>query len=69
MNGGNAKGAAFGFKLTTLLKLIETKTQDNKSSLLHYLVNVLRTKYRNEDLISFVDEISSVVEAKTGFFF
>jgi len=64
LNGGSNRGAAFGFKLNTLVKLIDTKTVDNKSSLMHYLVKVLKDKYRDIDLISFSDELKNVVAAK-----
>ncbi|EKX35828.1 hypothetical protein GUITHDRAFT_155377, partial [Guillardia theta CCMP2712] len=39
MNGQGPKGGAYGFKLEFLTKLADTKTSDNKSTLLHYLVN------------------------------
>lgn len=67
MNGGNQKGNAFGFKLGTLLKLVETKSLDNKISLLHYLIQIFNEKYSTEDLINFRDEISSVLNTKGGF--
>lgn len=41
LNGGSAKGAAWGFKLTSLDKLQAAKTCDGKSTLLHYLANIL----------------------------
>ena len=37
LNGGTNKGAAWGFKVDSLNKLIGTKTLDNKSTLLHYM--------------------------------
>jgi len=41
LNGGTAKGGAYGFRLDSLNKLSNTKTSDNKSTLLHYLARVL----------------------------
>ena len=41
LNGGTTKGAAWGFKLDSLNKLIGTKTVDNNSTLLHYLARKL----------------------------
>jgi hypothetical protein len=41
LNGGTARGGAYGFKLNTLTKLINTKTTDNKMNLLHYLIEIL----------------------------
>uniref|UniRef100_A0A7S4L7S4 FH2 domain-containing protein n=1 Tax=Paramoeba aestuarina TaxID=180227 RepID=A0A7S4L7S4_9EUKA len=41
MNGGTARGGAFGFKLSSLKKLGDTKLVNNpKETLLHYLVEV-----------------------------
>lgn len=56
MNGGSARGGAVGFKINCLLnvcistqdrllmniKLSETKSTDNKTTLLHYLVMYMR---------------------------
>ena len=39
MNKG-ARGNSPGFKLSSLNKLRDTKTQDGKSTLLHYLVSI-----------------------------
>jgi len=41
LNGGTSKGAAWGFKLESLSKVIGTKTVDGKSTLLHYLARTL----------------------------
>jgi hypothetical protein len=42
LNAGTAKGDAVGFKVTTLLKLAELKAADKKSTLLHFVVDVVR---------------------------
>ena len=42
LNAGTAKGNAVGFKLSTLLKLAELKAVDKKTTLLHYVVDVVR---------------------------
>jgi diaphanous 1 len=44
LNGGTNKGAAWGFKVESLNKLIGTKTTDGKSTLLHYLAKKLAAK-------------------------
>ena len=44
LNGGSNKGAAWGFKVDGLNKLIGTKTLDNKSTLLHYMARKLGTR-------------------------
>src|SRR4051794_7946398 len=65
LNGGTAKGAALGFKLVTLTKLCDTKTMDNKSSLLHYLVKLMQ-KDKDDDLMSVSEELQHVVAARRG---
>ena len=44
LNGTGPKGGAYGFKLEFLTKLADTKTADNKSTLLHYLVASIERK-------------------------
>jgi hypothetical protein len=66
MNGGTNKAGAFGFKLGILLKLHETKTMDLKSSLLHYIVKLIKEKYQHDDLLSFMDDIRTVRDAQRG---
>jgi len=56
LNGGTTKGGAYGFKLDTINKLKSTKSSDNKSTLLHFLVKTVDTK--NKTLRAFVDELS-----------
>lgn len=46
MNKG-ARGNSPGFKLSSLNKLRDTKTQDGKSTLLHYLVSCIFKFYCN----------------------
>jgi len=43
LNAGTAKGNAVGFKLSTLLKLAELKALDKKTTLLHFVVEVVHT--------------------------
>ena len=57
LNGGTAQGGAYGFKLSTLSKLKATKTVDNKSNLLAYIVNLYNT--RNVTGIKFTEEAST----------
>ena len=42
LNAGTAKGNAVGFRLSTLLKLAEVKASDKKTTLLHFVVRVVR---------------------------
>ena len=44
LNSGTAKGNAVGFKLSTLLKLAELKAMDKKTTLLHFVVDVVRSR-------------------------
>lgn len=41
LNGGNARGQAFGFKLEILTKLRDTRSNTAKYTLLHYLVHLI----------------------------
>jgi hypothetical protein len=41
LNGRSARGDAAAFKLKSLTTLTDTKTSDNKSTLLHFLINHL----------------------------
>ena len=51
LNGGTARGAAYGFKANFILKLADTKAADGKSTLLHHLVKILeKTRPGTEDL-------------------
>merc|ERR1712023_44945 len=57
MNGRTARGGAYGFKLSTLTKLSDTKTTDNKKTLMQWIVEVLDRKepdmlLLSEDLVS-----------------
>jgi len=61
MNGGTKKGQAFGFKLSTINKLRNSKTRDKKSNLLTYLVNYINLK--KPEISKFVDDISIVKDA------
>jgi len=59
MNG--AAAGCLGFKIETLNKLIDTKTADNQSTLLHYLVTLIQAKY--PDLVNLSQEFPSVESA------
>ena len=60
LNGGTNKGAAWGFKIDSLNKLIGTKTLDNKSTLLHYMARKLAEKGTVDALL---DELSHIEPA------
>ncbi|KAL6556569.1 hypothetical protein OROGR_005857 [Orobanche gracilis] len=57
LNHGTARGSAVGFRLDSLLKLSETRSRNNKLTLIHYLCKVLAEKLPevmdfHEDLVS-----------------
>jgi len=57
MNGGANKPLAKGFRIESLAKLVDTKTFDNSSTMLHYVLRVLEVKAPevldlNKELIS-----------------
>lgn len=51
----NKRGPAYGFKLQSLDTLIDTKSTDKRSSLLHYIVATIRTKF--PELLNFECEL------------
>eukprot|EP01089_Gocevia_fonbrunei_P017075 TRINITY_DN5449_c0_g1_i1.p1 TRINITY_DN5449_c0_g1~~TRINITY_DN5449_c0_g1_i1.p1 ORF type:complete len:454 (-),score=143.58 TRINITY_DN5449_c0_g1_i1:54-1415(-) len=61
LNSGGFKGGAQGFKLDVLNKLKDTKTTDNKLTLLHYITRILAEK--SPDVIQFVKELPHVPAA------
>jgi hypothetical protein len=44
LNGGTPRGRAHGFKLDSLVKLATIKSVDSKTTLLHYLAELVHTK-------------------------
>lgn len=44
LNQGTARGSAVGFKLDSLLKLSDTRSRNNKMTLMHYLCKLLAEK-------------------------
>jgi len=61
INGGSNRGEAFGFKLISLTKLADTKTTDNKSNLLNYIVGYLRQK--KPELLDLTSDLRHVLAA------
>lgn len=51
----NKRGPAYGFKLQSLDTLIDTKSSDKRSSLLHYIVATIRAKF--PELLNFESEL------------
>lgn len=56
LNQGTARGSAIGFRLDSLLKLIDTRARNNKMTLMHYLCKVLADKL--PELLDFDQDLS-----------
>ncbi|XP_017862168.1 PREDICTED: formin-like protein CG32138 isoform X3 [Drosophila arizonae] len=57
----NKRGPAYGFKLQSLDTLIDTKSTDKRSSLLHYIVATIRAKF--PELLNFECELYGTEKA------
>ncbi|XP_026845236.1 formin-like protein isoform X1 [Drosophila persimilis] len=57
----NKRGPAYGFKLQSLDTLIDTKSTDKRSSLLHYIVATIRAKF--PDLLNYETELQCTDKA------
>ncbi|OZJ02756.1 hypothetical protein BZG36_03344 [Bifiguratus adelaidae] len=56
MNGSSFQGGAFGFKIASINKLVDTKaTQSSSTTLLHFLVEMVETNY--PDILNFIDDL------------
>ncbi|XP_041694570.2 protein diaphanous homolog 1-like isoform X2 [Coregonus clupeaformis] len=61
MNAGSRNAKAFGFSISYLCKLRDTKTADLKQTLLHFLADVCQEQY--PDVLTFPDELIHVEKA------
>ncbi|XP_043925014.1 protein diaphanous homolog 1 [Protopterus annectens] len=61
MNAGSRNGAAFGFSISFLCKLKDTKSTDQKLTLLHFLAELCEEQY--PDVMRFPEELSHVEKA------
>ncbi|KAL1452185.1 hypothetical protein WDU94_006483 [Cyamophila willieti] len=61
MNSGSRNGGAFGFEINFLTKLSSTKDIENKTTLLHYLVDTIENKF--PECLKFSDELLHVDRA------
>lgn len=61
INGGTRRGEAFGFKISSLTKLTDTKTTNNKMNLLQYIVQVIERKCPH--LLNFYEDLESCAMA------
>ncbi|XP_060247481.1 LOW QUALITY PROTEIN: protein diaphanous homolog 3 [Meriones unguiculatus] len=61
MNAGSRNAQTFGFDLSSLCKLKDTKSADQKTTLLHFLVDVCEEKH--PDVLHFVDDFAHLDKA------
>lgn len=57
----NKRGPAYGFKLQSLDTLLDTKSTDKRTCLLHYIVMTIRQKF--PDLLEFDNELIYIEKA------
>ncbi|XP_062417701.1 protein diaphanous homolog 3-like isoform X1 [Pungitius pungitius] len=58
MNAGSRNAQSYGFDLSSLCKLKDTKSADQKTTLLHFLAQVCEEEF--PDVIKFVDDLKHV---------
>ncbi|XP_030954849.1 formin-like protein 18 isoform X1 [Quercus lobata] len=61
LNQGTARGSAIGFRLDSLLKLTDTRAQNKKTTLMHYLCKVLADKL--PEVLDFSKDLASLEAA------
>ncbi|XP_060089533.1 protein diaphanous homolog 3 [Heteronotia binoei] len=61
MNAGSRNAQTFGFNLSSLCKLKDTKSVDQKTTLLHFLVEICEEKY--PDVLRFVEDLQHIDKA------
>ncbi|KAK2874110.1 hypothetical protein Q8A67_021263 [Cirrhinus molitorella] len=61
MNAGSRNAQSFGFNLSSLCKLKDTKSADQKSTLLNFLVEICEEKY--PEVLKFVEDLQHVDQA------
>ncbi|OMH81925.1 Protein diaphanous-like protein, partial [Zancudomyces culisetae] len=55
MNGAGFRGGAFGFKISSLSRLLDTKATDNKTTLLHFVALVVEEAF--PDALQFLEDL------------
>uniref|UniRef100_A0A672MPT0 Protein diaphanous homolog 3-like n=1 Tax=Sinocyclocheilus grahami TaxID=75366 RepID=A0A672MPT0_SINGR len=61
MNAGSRNAQSFGFNLSSLCKLKDTKSADQKSTLLHFLAEICEEKF--PEVLKFVEDLQHVNQA------
>jgi hypothetical protein len=63
LNGTTARGGAYGFKLSDLSKLVQVKSGDSKTTLLHYLARFMTGK-EDGAIADLKNQLNALPEAK-----
>ncbi|KAJ2725122.1 hypothetical protein GGI07_001492 [Coemansia sp. Benny D115] len=58
MNGSGFRGGAFGFKIASLNRLMDTKADDNKTTLLHFVASTVEENFPGA--LEFLEELRPV---------
>ncbi|XP_058392289.1 protein diaphanous homolog 2 isoform X4 [Diceros bicornis minor] len=61
MNSGSRNAQSLGFKINFLCKIRDTKSSDQKTTLLHFIAEICEEKYR--DILKFPEELEHVESA------
>ncbi|XP_072837123.2 protein diaphanous homolog 2 isoform X2 [Pogona vitticeps] len=61
MNSGSRNARSLGFNISFLCKIRDTKSSDQKTTLLHFLAEICEERYR--DILKFPDELEHVESA------
>ncbi|XP_048963565.1 protein diaphanous homolog 2 isoform X3 [Canis lupus baileyi] len=61
MNSGSRNAQSLGFKINFLCKIRDTKSADQKTTLLHFIAEICEEKYR--DILKFPEELEHVESA------
>uniref|UniRef100_A0A8B9P6Y3 Diaphanous related formin 3 n=1 Tax=Apteryx owenii TaxID=8824 RepID=A0A8B9P6Y3_APTOW len=61
MNAGSRNAQTFGYNLSSLCKLKDTKSADQKTTLLHFLVEVCEERY--QDVLNFIEDFQHLDKA------
>uniref|UniRef100_I3J5A4 Diaphanous-related formin 3 n=1 Tax=Oreochromis niloticus TaxID=8128 RepID=I3J5A4_ORENI len=64
MNAGSRNAQSYGFDLSSLCKLKDTKSADQKTTLLHFLAQVCEEEF--PDVVKFLDDLEHVDRASRG---
>lgn len=58
MNGAGFRGGAFGFRIASLNRMMDTKAEDNKTTLLHFVTSTVEESF--PDALAFLEELHPV---------